>query len=62
MNERQIDVFFWILVGFAGGLVAICLLLLALFAFLNWQRKAVAAAARQRRSPADRHSSDVTPS
>ena len=61
MNARQIDVCFWILVGFAGGLVAICLLLLALFAFLNSQRKAVFAA-RERRSPADRHSSDVTPS
>jgi len=61
MNERQIDVCFWILVGFAGGLAAICLLLLALFAFLNWQRKAVFAA-RERRSPTDCHSSDVTAS
>ena len=61
MSERQIDTCFWILVGFAGGLGAICSFLLALFAFLNWQRKAVAAA-RQRRSRADRHSSDVTPS
>ena len=61
MNERQIDVYFWMLVGFAGGLVAICLLLLALFAFLNWQRKAVFAA-RECRLPADCHSNDVTPS
>lgn len=61
MKEHQIDVCFWILVGFAGGLVALCLFLLALFAFLNWKCKAVFAA-RKRRSPADRHSSDVTPS
>jgi hypothetical protein len=61
MNERQIDVCFWMLVGFAGGLVAICLLLLALFAFLYWQREAVFAA-RERRSLAAPHSIDVTPS
>lgn len=57
----NLDVCFWILVGFVGGLVAICLFLLALFAFLNWQRKAVFAA-RGRRSQADRRSSDVMPS
>ena len=56
------DAWFWILVGFAGALIAIGLLCLAVFAFLNWQRRAVDAAARQGRSPATSYSSDVTPS
>ncbi|MEG8031921.1 hypothetical protein QP179_10165 [Sphingomonas aurantiaca] len=58
MNEHPIDVCFWILVGFVGGFVTICLFLVALFAFLNWQCKAVFAA-RERRSPANRRSSDA---
>ena len=42
---------FWILVGVALGLIGAGLLGLAVFAFFNWQRRVVDAAARRTRLP-----------
>lgn len=39
MTDQQIDMWFWILVVFAGAIVAIALLCLAVFAFANWRRR-----------------------
>ncbi len=49
------DHWFWILVGFAAALIAVGLICLAVFAFFNWQRRAVEAATRRRRALADRY-------
>ena len=48
MINQPIDAWFWILVGFAGGIVTIGLLCLSLFAFANWRRKVIDANADRR--------------
>ena len=47
-EQPQIDAWFWILVGFAGGIVALGLLCLAVFALANWRRRVRTASARER--------------
>ncbi len=48
MFNQQIDAWFWILVGFVGGIVTIGLLCLCVFAFANWRRKVLDANADRR--------------
>lgn len=48
MTDPQIDAWFWILVGFAGGLVTIGVPCLGVVAYASWRRRVREPAARER--------------
>ncbi len=48
MTDQQIDAWFSILVGFAGGLTAIRVPRLGVVAYASWRRRVREAAARER--------------